>query len=298
MTDTSLQDTRSACVGTSAGCQAQPSTQRKPQDLVRPPSYVNVPTAVAYAPVPEALLVTMVRVLGLCWRNGYRCTPALTIDQLSTLLDRPRSTLHRHLDGLERELGWLRRERRGRRTVLYPLPPSADRPVSGLDSLPEDADTSAEPAWDSESEPSLGASGSPDRGQNCALDTPPPSELPGALPDQHAELLRRLAEVGIESPARERIAMDPAVKPDWVDAWQLWTQHPARANLSNPAGAIISCLMHRSRPPEPYLRLVRLTPAEKTELRTSYWSGPRDLDPDLRKIRSLYLQLFEDQIRR
>ena len=264
----------------------------------RPPSYVNVPTSVAYAPVSDAFLVTMVRVLGLCWRNGYRCTPALTIDQLSTLLDRPRSTLHRHLEGLERELGWLRRERHGRRIVLYPLPPFADRPVSGLDPLPDEADDSAESGPDSEPESSPGASGPSVHGQNCVLGTPTPAELPAARAAQRAELLRRLAEVGIESPARERIAMDPAVEPDWVDAWQLWTQHPARANLSNPAGMLVSCLMHRNRPPKPYLRLVRLTPAETTQLRTSYWSGPRDLDPDLRQIRSLYIQLFEDQIHR
>ena len=298
MTGESLQDTPIPSGGTSAGCQAQPCTRREPQHLARPPSYVNVPTSLAYAPVADALLVTMVRVLGLCWRNDYRRTSALTIDQLVTLLDRPRSTLIRHLDRLERELGWLRRERQGRRIVLYPLPPFAVRPASGLDPFPDDADTSAESAWDIESEPSPGASGPPDRGQDSAPGTPPPSEPHGARSEQCAELLRRLAEVGIESPARERIAMDPAVEPDWVDAWQLWTQHPARANLSNPAGAIISCLMHRNRPPKSCLRLVRLTPAEKAELRTSYWSGPRDLAPELRGIRSLYFDLFKDQIHR
>ena len=32
-----------------------------------PPSYVNTPVAIAYGNVDDALIVTMTRILGLCW---------------------------------------------------------------------------------------------------------------------------------------------------------------------------------------------------------------------------------------
>ena len=325
----------------------------------RPPSYVNVPTQVAYASVPDALVVTMIRILGLCWTSRYRYTPPLTFEQLAHLLDRPRTTLQRHLDILERELGWLRRECQDRRFVLYPCPPFS------MHSAPEDAEgrsfASAKLPGD-ERKPSHVAGGSPANGHNCAPGTSVAVELPandqgcapstsvaGELPANghncapgtsvavepsdsgrtrvhgaalavespdhdhrcshddprplpevlatRQDLIRALADVGIENPARERIALDPAIKPDWVTAWQLWAEHPARANLSNLPGYIVSCLKHRERPPENYLRLVRLTSAEKAQLRRSRWDGAGDLDPDLRAIRPLYIQHFVDQRR-
>jgi hypothetical protein len=43
-----------------------------------PPEYVNLPTAIAYAfGVDGAVLVTMARILGLCWQYNYERTPAL-----------------------------------------------------------------------------------------------------------------------------------------------------------------------------------------------------------------------------
>jgi hypothetical protein len=73
----------------------------------RPPSYVNTPVPIAYADVDDALIVTMTRILGLCWSHDYERTPALTPNELSDLTRRPRTTLYRHLGILERELGWL-----------------------------------------------------------------------------------------------------------------------------------------------------------------------------------------------
>ena len=343
----SVQKTRSSSAGGSAG--RRQAGARRPA-VARPPSYVNVPTSVAYAPVPDALVVTMVRILGLCWRNGYRRTPPLTLEQLARLLDRPRSTLHRHLEILERELGWLRRERQDRCFVLHPLPPFVVHPASGV-SLPiEDADAleeserdvgrnsahgtsvaveppanghnctpgTSEPSENTvscsfapaklpgdERQPSHVAVEPPDRGQNAsAADGPRPS--PGLPGDEclqshgvRQSLIHALADVGIENPARERIASDPAVEPAWVPAWQLWAQHPARANLSNPAGYIVRQLLHRNRPPETYLQLTRLSPDQMSKLRSSYWLSQEqlDLDPDLRAIRPLYMELSKDQIR-
>ena len=51
-----------------------------------PPSYVNTPVAVAYAEVDDALVVTMVRILGLCWAYDYERTPALTPEQAAELI--------------------------------------------------------------------------------------------------------------------------------------------------------------------------------------------------------------------
>ncbi len=86
----------------------------------RPPSYVNTPVPIAYAEADDALIVTMTRILGLCWRHDYERTPPLTPDELGELVGRPRTTLYRHLAILEKELGWLRIERRNRRLVLRP----------------------------------------------------------------------------------------------------------------------------------------------------------------------------------
>ena len=60
-----------------------------------PPSYVNTPVPITYAEVDDALIVTMTRILGLCWAHNYEQTPALTPEQLAELTSRPRSTLYR-----------------------------------------------------------------------------------------------------------------------------------------------------------------------------------------------------------
>mgnify|MGYP001828351725 CR=1 FL=1 len=286
---------------------------------VRPPSYVNVPAAVAYAPVPDALVVTMLRILGICWTNRYRHSPPLTTEELVRLLDRPRSTLQRHLDLLERELGWLRRERRDGRFVLHPCPPFSAHPH------PEDLDPSPGASVAGQG-PDTAVAGEPsDNGHGCAQSA---SGAPGAfvageplhpgrngsgytarpaydgqrpmaevLADRQ-ELIQALADAGIENPARERIALEGVAEVDWIAAWQLWAEHPRRANLSNLPGLIVKSLKHRERPPEQYLRLVRLTPAEKDELEYSCLYGSRDLDPDLRAIRPLYMDHFENGRRR
>jgi DnaA N-terminal domain/IclR helix-turn-helix domain len=85
-----------------------------------PPSYVNAPVSIAYAEVDDALMVTMIRILGLCWAYDYKRTPALTPEQVAELTGRPRSTLYRHLKQL-RDMQWLRVDQAGRRIILRPV---------------------------------------------------------------------------------------------------------------------------------------------------------------------------------
>jgi hypothetical protein len=85
-----------------------------------PPSYVNTPVAIAYAEVDDALIVTMIRILGLCWAYDYERTPALTPEQVAEFTGRPRSTLYRHLKQL-REMQWIRVDQSGRRIIIRPL---------------------------------------------------------------------------------------------------------------------------------------------------------------------------------
>ena len=87
---------------------------------VLPPSYVNTPVTVAYAEIDDALIVTMTRILGLCWAYDYERTPALTPEQLAEHTGRPRSTLYRHLK-LLREMQWIRVDQAGRRIVIRPI---------------------------------------------------------------------------------------------------------------------------------------------------------------------------------
>ena len=89
-------------------------------DSPYPPDYIKLPPSIGCADVDDALIVTMARILGLCWDHKYRRSAAYTPDQLAELLGRPRTTLYRHLNKL-RQLRWLRVDRSDRRLVLQPL---------------------------------------------------------------------------------------------------------------------------------------------------------------------------------
>ena len=58
-----------------------------------PPDYIKLPPSIACAGVDDALIVTMARILGLCWNQKYRMSPAYTPDR--------RTTLYRHLNKLQ-----------------------------------------------------------------------------------------------------------------------------------------------------------------------------------------------------
>jgi DNA-binding IclR family transcriptional regulator len=75
-----------------------------------PPDHIKFPSAIACADEDDAVLITMVRVLGLSRGYKYRKSPPYTPDQLASLLGRPRTTLYRHLNRLQ-DLHWLRVER-------------------------------------------------------------------------------------------------------------------------------------------------------------------------------------------
>ena len=143
-----------------------------------PPSYVNTPVAIAYADVDDALIVTMTRILGLCWDHDYERTPALTPEQLTEFTGRPRSTLYRHLK-LLREMQWIRVDQAGRRIVIRPI---VMRSAQAAD---RQAARTGEPA-----------------------DGPVPNEA----------LLQALAEIGIENPKRTqlgRLDIDPLWVQAW-----------------------------------------------------------------------------------
>ena len=131
-----------------------------------PPSYVNTPVAIAYAEADDALIVTMTRILGLCWAHDYERTPALTPEQLTEFTGRPRSTLYRHVK-LLREMQWIRVDQAGRRIVI--------RPNIMRDAQAADTETvsTGEPA-----------------------DEPVPNEA----------LLQVLANIGVENPKRSQLA--------------------------------------------------------------------------------------------
>ncbi|MDD3828440.1 MAG: winged helix-turn-helix domain-containing protein, partial [Anaerolineae bacterium] len=137
-----------------------------------PPSYVNTPVPIAYAKVDDALIVTMTRILGLCWAYDYERTPALTPEQLAELTGRPRSTLYRHLKQL-REMQWVRIDQAGRRIIIRPIVARSAGPAEKEETCT--AEATSEPA---------------------------PNE----------SLLQALAEIGVENPKRDQLArldLDP-----------------------------------------------------------------------------------------
>jgi hypothetical protein len=179
-----------------------------------PPSYVNTPAPIVYAQVDDALIVTMARILGLCWAYDYERTPALTPEQVAELTDRPRSTLYRHLKQL-RDMQWLRIDQAGRRIILRPVIMAR----------------TVEPA---------------EKGATSTVQ-------PAAEPAANEALLQALAEIGVENPKRSQLAgLD--IDPLWVRAWHLWARHPHRHSLTNPVGNIILKLESGERPPEEFLR--------------------------------------------
>ena len=281
----SVQKTQSASAGSSAGLPGRSL-------VTRPPSYVNVPTSVAYAPVPDALVVTMVRILGSAGPTttaAPRPSPSTGLPG-SSIVPAPPCTVI----STSSSTSWAGCAASARTAALSSTPSPRHAALclqncraTGVSSravldkarhpgpavlLPRNRPETCQPPHTEDA--MVAEPPQPDTGHNCS---------PGGSAD--AELLRALAGVGIESPARERIALDPAIEPDWIPAWQLWTQHPARANLSNPAGYIVRRLLSRSRPPEAYLRLARLTPDQMRQLRRSYWTRPRRARPRARPAR-------------
>ena len=216
----------------------------------RAPRFVCVPTPIAYASeVDDALLVTMTRILGLCWNRQE--TPPMPPGDLADALGRSRSALYRHLrqlgeggaeDGKPSGLGWVRVSQQGRLISVRPL--VRVRPLVG--------DVRQAPP---ESSPA------PQRAQAGG---------------GKAALVEALSAAGIGQPKLGqllRLNIDPA----WVRAWHRYVQDPARANLTNPAGLIVCRLEQRERPPDRYLRMASAPAVESTAADNS----PGELPPSL-----------------
>jgi hypothetical protein len=191
-----------------------------------PPAYVNIPVPVAYArDVDDAVLVTMIRILGLCWNRS--CTPSLTRDELAEAVGRSRSALYRHLRILKDDdeggknpgcLRWIRIEQTGWHVVICPLVKAAGR---------------AQPVRD------LDGGAPPARARDDSL--------------AGGELQQALQEIGVQNPKRDQLARRD-LDPTWVYAWDLWARHPQRQSLTNPVGNVIVKLESGARPPDEFLR--------------------------------------------
>lgn len=200
-----------------------------------PPDYIKLPPAIACAGVEDAVIVTMARILGLCWGHKYRRSSPYTPDQLAELLGRPRTTLYRHLKQLQ-QLSWLRVDRTERRLVLQPL------------------------IRISEGQPAVLA---------------PANEVSHDLPEHEASdghgLRQALHEAGIVGrPFRELLQQE--VDPTFVRAWTLWTWAREQEWLDNPAGYVVNRLRDGDLPPDEFLDLAQLTPDE-TAILVNAWAS-------------------------
>jgi hypothetical protein len=205
------------------------------QNAAYPPDYIKLPPSIACAGVDDALIVTMARILGLCWDQKYRRSPPYTPDQLAELVGRPRTTLYRHLNRLQ-ELRWLRVDRHDRRLVLQPLVRFAEGQPLAVRSF--------EGAGHEFLEQEAG--------------------------DNH-ELREALQEAGIVGrPCREllRQKVDPVV----VRAWHLWTWAPDQEWMDNPAGYVVNRLREGDMPSDEFLELAQLT-ADEIAVLTRAWAG-------------------------
>ena len=204
-------------------------------DSPYPPDYIKLPPSIACAGVEDALIVTMARILGLCWDQKYRRSPPYTPDQLAGLLGRPRTTLYRHLNKLQ-ELRWLRVDHHDRRLILQPLVRISEGRLAGF------------------SPPNQAGYDFPEQGTSTT------HELREAL--QAAGIIGR--------PCRELLRQK--VDPTLVRAWHLWTWAREQEWMDNPAGYVVNRLREGDEPPAEFLELARLTPDE-TDLLKEAWAG-------------------------
>lgn len=248
-----------------------------------PPDYIKLPPAIACADVEDGVIVTMARVLGLCWASKYKKTSPLPPDQLADLVGRSRATLYRHLNRAQ-ELGWLKVEHRGRRLVLQPLVHIAgdSSTRSFQDTLNAPSEVPGQVEYDFlRSTASLAVAG----------------DDPGNEPNGKGELGQALKEAGVIGRAFHELVqgdLDAAT----VRAWHLWTWAPEQDWMDNPAGYVITRLRQGDEPPGEFLKLARLTPDEEARLREAWsgserYSGWPSLDAELRRLAPLWADLYE-----
>jgi len=228
------------------------------QQAAYPPDYIKFPSAIACADEEDAVLITMARVLGLCWGYKYRKSPPYTPDQLADLLGRSRTTLYRHLNRLG-DLHWLRVERRERQLVLQPLIHIAEGQPAASSPLGQDGD-----------------------------------HISGPGVDDQDELRDALQEAGIMGRPFHKL-LEQKVDPTVVQAWHLWTWAPEQEWMDNPAGYIVNRLREGDNPPAEFLELAQLTPDEVATLEEA-WAGSEqtrgwpslDEDDKLQRIAPLW----------
>jgi hypothetical protein len=197
-----------------------------PEHLAKllPERYTNDPREVVYRyDVDPSLIVTFVRITGLCWDSDR--TPALKPDDLALLLGLPRRTMYRHLKKLKDDdeggenpgcLRWIEITQVGRQIIIRPLIRVSD---DGL-----------------------------------KLEAPSLNTSPAAAGEPaNAELRQALLEIGVENPKRDQLTQLD-IDPLWVYAWDLWAEHPHRHTLTNPVGNIILKLEAGEKPPNRFLK--------------------------------------------
>jgi hypothetical protein len=232
-------------------------------DSPYPPDYIKLPPSIACAGVEDALIVTMARILGLCWDQKYRRSPPYTPDQLADLVGRPRTTLYRHLNQLQ-QLRWLRVDHHDRQLVLQPLV----RIVEGQPPAPRPADQAG-------------------------------YDFPEQKARDNLELREALQEAGIVGrPFRELLQQN--VDPTLVRAWYLWTWAPEQEWMDNPAGYVVNRLREGDEPPDEFLELAQLTPDETAQLKDAWagseqYRGWRSLDENdkLQALAPLWATIYE-----
>ena len=291
-----------------------------------PPDYIKLPPAIACADVEDGVIVTMARILGLCWTFKYKKTSPLLPEQLAKLVGRSRATLYRHLNRVQ-ELGWLKVERRGGRLVLRPLiRVTSERGASGGDVRAAPGRTTSEAPAEyrfrggAKSHASQVPFGegmqslrpSPRRG--CRLrgggkptdaygfqagDVREPQSSDGRTkqPGDKQQLGEALKGAGIIGRAfHDLIQMN--IDPITVCAWHLWTWAPEQGWMDNPSGFIITRLRDGDEPPGEFLEIARLTPDEVAMLGDAWsssekYSGWPSLNARLRKLAPLWADLHE-----
>ena len=176
-----------------------------------PPQYVNIPTTLAYADLPRAVIVTGLRITGLAWQYHYERTDPIATADLCAVCDISRSQLYDHLSQLldAEMLQYTKVSGQFIFTFHRPRPCPVFRTDRAL-SAAGYPDTESSDVKQQQYCHGFGFEG------GCGGDA-----AQSRFPDW-AQRLELLDDIGIREPARSEIAALDHATAQYLDSWATW----------------------------------------------------------------------------
>jgi len=176
-----------------------------------PPQYVNIPTTLAYADLPRAVIVTGLRITGLAWQHHYERTDPIDTTDLCAICDIGRSQLYDHLSQLL-DAGMLQYTKMAGQ-FIFTFHRDRPSPVFRTDGALSAADY---PDTESSEIQQQQYSHGFDFEGGCGG-----VAAPSSLPDW-GQRLAALDRAGVREPARSEIAILEHATAAYLETWAAW----------------------------------------------------------------------------